>query len=136
MLQIQDKIIVKQTEIDDISIKSIKQENIKLTQEIESIENDILVLETVLQSRISEQKKALQMKKETIKNNRELIKEYREMKPAVALQSKKVFVNITSDWPVIHREYIDWLEYNEDKWDRIFDTLKEAKEYAKLLSNE
>lgn len=136
MLQIQDTIIVKPTEIDDISIKAIKQENIKLTQEIESIENDILVLETVLQSRIWEQKKLLQMKKETIKNNRELIKEYREMKPVLALQSKKVFVNITWEWPVIHREYTDWLEYNEDRGDRIFDTLKEAKEYVKLLSNE
>lgn len=81
-------------------------------------------------------KKTIANEKRNYRKNRELIKEYREMKPAVAFKSKKVFVNITNDWPVIHREYIDWLEYNEERGDKIFDTLKEAKEYVKLLSNE
>lgn len=136
MLQIKDTMIVKEIEVDDNSIKSIVQENIKLTKEIDSKEHDILMLETQLQTKLSDMKSDLKKCKETLKTNRELIKEYREMKPVIALNTKKILVNVTWDWAVIHKKIIDWLEYNEERGDRIFNTLKEANDYVQLLSSE
>ena len=47
----------------------------------------------------------------------------------------KYFVNIT-DWKwEIHKEYVEWMEYDEYRWDMFFNTIEEAEEYAKLFNN-
>lgn len=44
-----------------------------------------------------------------------------------AIQNGRIFVNINDNKPVIHTEYADWLEYDEDRWDMFFDTIKDAE---------
>jgi len=44
-----------------------------------------------------------------------------------AIQNGRIFVNINDNKPVIHTEYADWLEYDEDRWDMFFDTIEDAE---------
>ena len=47
-----------------------------------------------------------------------------------AIADGKIFVNIAKGKAVIHTEYIDWLEYDEDRGDMIFDTMEDAKNFV------
>ena len=61
--------------------------------------------------------------------------------PSEALAAKasfdagKVMVNVTSDGAVIHDHFVETIQYDEDRWDRFFDTVEEAKLYVESLSS-
>lgn len=126
-MQILNNKIIKEVEVSLAEIQEMEKEKENLLRQIGILQSHIdrINIDLAQFKKLPKKEVAKIEKIEKIETQEQKVTESNIVQEAI--QNGRIFVNINDNKPVIHTEYADWLEYDEDRWDMFFDTIEDAE---------